>query len=51
MSTKAANANLQTDSDLKDMGNKLFAARKFEDAVGCYSKAIVSFSKLKFAHS
>lgn len=31
-----------TDLELKDHGNKLFAARKFEDAISCYSKAIVS---------
>lgn len=40
MSKPAANL---TDQELKDHGNKLFAARKFEDAVSCYSKAIVSF--------
>lgn len=34
-------ANL-TDVELKDQGNRLFSARKFEDAIGCYSKAIVS---------
>lgn len=27
--------------DLKNQGNRLFAARKFEDAVSCYSKAIM----------
>lgn len=32
-----------SDQELKDHGNKLFAARKFEDAISCYSKAIVSF--------
>ena len=26
---------------LKEMGNTLFASRKFNDAVACYSKAIV----------
>lgn len=30
-----------TDIELKDHGNKLFAARKFEDAIQCYSKAII----------
>jgi hypothetical protein len=30
--------------DLKNQGNRLFAARKYEDAVSCYSKAIVSFA-------
>lgn len=34
-------ANL-TDVELKDQGNRLFSARKFEDAIGCYTKAIVS---------
>jgi len=33
-------ANL-TDQELKDHGNKLFAARKYEDAISCYSKAII----------
>lgn len=42
MSSKQGNQNL-TDIELKDHGNKLFAARKFEDAIGCYTKAIVSF--------
>jgi STIP1 homology and U-box containing protein 1 len=31
-----------TDVELKNQGNKLFAARKFDDAISCYSKAIVS---------
>lgn len=39
-STDAANL---TDVELKNQGNKLFAARKFDDAISCYSKAIVSF--------
>ncbi|KAG5674702.1 hypothetical protein PVAND_004654 [Polypedilum vanderplanki] len=30
-----------TDIELKDHGNKLFAARKYEDAISCYSKAII----------
>lgn len=34
-------ANL-TDAELKDQGNRLFSARKFEDAISCYTKAIVS---------
>lgn len=38
MSQKAA----LTDVELKDHGNKLFAARKYDDAISCYSKAIVS---------
>ena len=29
-------------SDLKSQGNKFFAARKYDDAIGCYTKAIVS---------
>lgn len=33
-------ANL-TDVELKDQGNRLFSARKFEDAIGCYTKAII----------
>ena len=27
--------------ELKEQGNRLFAARQYEDAIGCYSKAIV----------
>lgn len=38
MSQKAA----LSDVELKDHGNKLFSARKYEDAISCYSKAIVS---------
>lgn len=41
MSQKAA----LTDVELKDHGNKLFAARKYEDAINCYAKAIVSVKK------
>jgi len=29
-------------NDLKDQGNMYFAARRFDDAVSCYTKAIVS---------
>jgi len=29
-------------NDLKDQGNMYFAARRFNDAVACYTKAIVS---------
>lgn len=39
--SKPVNANL-SDSELKDHGNKLFSARKYDDAISCYSKAIVS---------
>ena len=28
--------------DLKEQGNRLFAARSYDDAIGCYTKAIVS---------
>lgn len=31
-----------SDSDLKDQGNRLFSTRKYDDAIGCYTKAIVS---------
>lgn len=34
-----------SDAELKDHGNKLFAARKYDDAILCYNKAIVSTSK------
>ncbi|KAK7791511.1 hypothetical protein R5R35_010891 [Gryllus longicercus] len=33
-------ANL-TDKELKDQGNRLFSLRKYEDAVSCYTKAII----------
>ena len=29
-------------NNLKDQGNMFFAARRFNDAVSCYTKAIVS---------
>ena len=28
--------------DLKEQGNKLFSVRKYDDAISCYTKAIVS---------
>lgn len=28
--------------ELRNQGNKLFAARKYDDAIACYTKAIVS---------
>lgn len=31
-------------TELKEQGNKLFSARKYDDAVACYSKAIVRYS-------
>lgn len=37
-------ANL-TDKELKEQGNRLFSLRKYEDAVNCYSKAIVKFPR------
>lgn len=43
--SKGTDSNNMTDEELKNYGNKLFSARKFEDAISCYSKAIVS---LKF---
>lgn len=33
-------ANL-TDAQLKDQGNQMFSARKYEDAINCYTKAII----------
>ncbi|XP_075231202.1 STIP1 homology and U-box containing protein 1 isoform X2 [Lycorma delicatula] len=33
-------ANL-SDKELKDQGNRLFSLRKYEDAIKCYSKAII----------
>ncbi len=35
-----------SDRDFKDQGNKLFLARRYEDAITCYTKAIVSESAL-----
>lgn len=32
-----------SDGDLKDQGNRLFSVRKYDDAIGCYTKAIVSW--------
>lgn len=34
-------ANL-SDKELKEQGNRMFTLRKYEDAINCYSKAIVS---------
>lgn len=34
-------ANL-TDKELKEQGNRLFSLRRYEDAMNCYTKAIVS---------
>lgn len=34
-------ANL-TDRELKEQGNRLFSSRKYDDAINCYTKAIVS---------
>jgi len=30
-----------TASDLKEQGNRLFASRNYDDAIGCYTKAII----------
>jgi len=40
MSTKTSAA------ELKEQGNRLFAARNYDDAIGYYTKAIVSFMLL-----
>lgn len=34
-------ANL-TDKELKEQGNRMFSLRKYDDAINCYTKAIVS---------
>lgn len=31
-----------SDKELKEQGNRMFNLRKYEDAINCYSKAIVS---------
>jgi len=36
-----------SDVELKDHGNKLFSARKYDDAISCYNKAIVRRKKVK----
>jgi len=38
-SSSSSGRNL-SDRDLKDLGNKHFAARSFDEAVDCYSRAI-----------
>lgn len=38
-------ANL-TDEELKNQGNRLFSGKKYEEAVNCYTKAIVSITTL-----
>lgn len=51
-------ANL-TDVELKDQGNRMFSARKYDDAINLYTKAIVSdffrlsllFTKIPFCLS
>ncbi|XP_045213332.1 E3 ubiquitin-protein ligase CHIP-like [Mercenaria mercenaria] len=30
-----------TDTELKEQGNRFFTARKYDEAIGCYSKAII----------
>lgn len=29
-------------TELKEQGNRFFGSRKYEEAIGCYNKAIVS---------
>lgn len=41
--SQSQKAQQLSDEELKNQGNKLFAARKYDDAITCYSKAIVSF--------
>lgn len=36
-----------TDTELKEQGNRFFSARKYDEAVVCYSKAIVSIFRRK----
>lgn len=42
MQNKSPQANAQSDEDLKNAGNRFFSSKKFEEAIQCYSKAIVS---------
>ena len=39
-----------SDVELKDHGNKLFSARKYDDAISCYNKAIVRRKKSENFH-
>ena len=41
----------QSAIELKDQGNKLYATRKYNDAIDCYTKAIVSLSVSEVSHS
>lgn len=41
-------ANL-TDVELKDQGNRMFSARKYDDAINLYTKAIVSVFLASFS--
>ena len=36
------------DRELKDQGNKLYLAKRYEDAIACYTKAIVIIFNLVF---
>lgn len=38
---KNSTANL-SDVELRDQGNRLFSRKRFDDAIGCYTNAIVS---------
>ncbi|XP_013401566.1 E3 ubiquitin-protein ligase CHIP [Lingula anatina] len=38
-------------TDLKEQGNRLFAVRKFKDAVSCYSKAIMKSPQVPTYHT
>lgn len=40
-------ANL-SDKELKEQGNRFFSLRRFEDAMSCYTKAIVSTVRFSF---
>lgn len=43
MSKMYSTANL-TDKELKEQGNRFFGLHRYEDAVNCYTKAIVSLN-------
>lgn len=42
---------MMTANELRELGNKLFSVRKFDDAIQCYSKAIVSCDSIRFVIS
>ena len=44
------NKDPSQDQEFKIQGNKLYIAKKYNDALECYTKAIVSMNKLLWAY-